>query len=61
MNIKNKEKFFMTFLLFYRTKELCDGEKDLSLAETCGRPLGFSFDTIRDFYILLMHFSVFLW
>lgn len=51
----------MTFLLFYRTKELCDGEKDLSLAETCGRPLGFSFDTIRDFYILLMHFSVFLW
>lgn len=51
----------MTFLLFYRTKELCDGEKDLSLVETCGRPLGFSFDTIKGLlYIVDAFLGVFV-
>lgn len=38
--------------IYIRTKELCDGTTDPNLGITCGRPLGFSFNTrTGDLYI----------
>lgn len=40
-------------ILVFRTKALCDGTIDPNLIFTCGRPLGFSFNTrTGDLYIV---------
>lgn len=42
----------MFFLINFRTKQLCDGVTDPNLGPTCGRILGFSFNSLTgDLYI----------
>lgn len=40
-----------------RTKELCDGVTDVNLGRTCGRPLGFSFNSLTGVLYIMDAFT----